>query len=290
MPRIAKADVNAALTLAAKSIIKAGGTDGRTSRAEMKAALAAMPKEQRALADLFFKFIDHRDFKAGAQVTAKDVNKAVAYAKQHMVAKYDLNSNGLSKDEIAKMSLTGKNAVALAKALKAAGGIDAETKLTTAQLEDLVAANKADAWYMSESDSQPQFLSSTIPAGHDLNGHNVMTAFTADLKPFFDGNQDGTFPGDFAAEVSSAADARAFITRLRTDDSGGDDLVAKSAAAFAKITKGLQENLTDLKVVKIGPKDTDGTLASDQGLYARLIIGRTSDGKVAGILLGAVET
>ena len=42
------------------------------------------------------------------------------HAKEHMVAKYDLNNNGLSKDEITKMSLTGKRAVDLAKALKAA--------------------------------------------------------------------------------------------------------------------------------------------------------------------------
>ena len=119
MPRIAKADVNAALQLAANSIIKAGGSDGRTSRAEMKKALATLPAGQRNLADIFFKFVDNRDFKAGAQVTAKDVKAAVAYAKEHMVAKYDLNENGLSKDEIKDMSLTGKRAVDLAKALKA---------------------------------------------------------------------------------------------------------------------------------------------------------------------------
>jgi hypothetical protein len=35
-----------------------------------------------------------------------------------MVAKYDLNNNGLSKDEIKEMSLTGKRAVELAEALK----------------------------------------------------------------------------------------------------------------------------------------------------------------------------
>ena len=118
MSRIAKADVNRALQLAAKAIVDAGGADGRTSRAEMKARLEKLPPSQRPLVDIFFKFIDNRDFKAGAQVTAKDVNRAVEYAKSHMVAKYDLNTNGLSKDEISKMSLTGKRAVDLAKALK----------------------------------------------------------------------------------------------------------------------------------------------------------------------------
>ena len=121
MSRIAKADVNAALKVAADTILKAGGNDGRTSRAELNAALKTLPKEQKALTDIFFKFIDHRDFKSGAQVTAKDVTRAVAYAKTNMVAKYDLDNNGLSKDEITKMSLTGKRAVDLAKALKAAG-------------------------------------------------------------------------------------------------------------------------------------------------------------------------
>jgi hypothetical protein len=78
--------------------------------------------------DIFFKFIDNRDFRAGAQVTKSDVKRAVEYAKEHMIAKYDLNNNGLSKDEIAEMSLTGKRAVALAKALKetAVGGVATE--------------------------------------------------------------------------------------------------------------------------------------------------------------------
>lgn len=43
MPRIAKADVNKALSLAAKTIIDTGGPDGRTSRAELKAKLATLP-------------------------------------------------------------------------------------------------------------------------------------------------------------------------------------------------------------------------------------------------------
>ena len=126
MSRIAKADVNRALELAAKTIIKAGGEDGRVSRADIKNAEATdrIPRNHVGLGDIFFKFLDNRDWKAGAQVTAKDVNRAVEYAKKHMVAKYDLNTNGLSKDEIAKMSITGKRAVDLAKALKATAAAD----------------------------------------------------------------------------------------------------------------------------------------------------------------------
>ena len=120
MARIAKADVNRALETAAKTLIKIGGDDGRISRAEVKNALATdrVPRKQVALVDIFFKFVDNRDFREGAQVTPSDVKRAVEYAKKSMIAKYDLDNNGLSKDEVAKMSLTGKRAVDLAKALK----------------------------------------------------------------------------------------------------------------------------------------------------------------------------
>ncbi|MFO0597828.1 MAG: hypothetical protein U0228_21180 [Myxococcaceae bacterium] len=126
MARIAKADVNRALEHVAKSLVTAGGEDGRVSRADMKKALPTLNKAEKKLADIFFKFVDHRDFKAGAQVTKKDIDRAVSYAKDKLVAKYDLNTNGLSKDEISHMSLTGKRAVDLAKALKAAGAAAAD--------------------------------------------------------------------------------------------------------------------------------------------------------------------
>jgi hypothetical protein len=122
MARIAKADVNRALETAAKTLVRIGGDDGKISRAEVKNALATdrVPRKQAALVDIFFKFVDRRDFKSGAQVTASDVKRAVDYAKKNMIAKYDLDNNGLSKDEIANMSITGKRAVELAQSLKQA--------------------------------------------------------------------------------------------------------------------------------------------------------------------------
>lgn len=124
MSRISKSDVNVAFDLAAKTIIEAGGKDGRISRADIAKALPGLPAPQRALVDAFFRFVDARDASKGSQVTGADVAKAVAYAKEKLVAKYDLNGNGLSKDEIAKMSVTGKRAVDLAKALKAAAPLE----------------------------------------------------------------------------------------------------------------------------------------------------------------------
>jgi len=151
MPRIAKADVNAALSTAAKAILTAGGPDGRVSRAEVNKALPALPKERRKLVDMFFRFIDNRDFKSGAQVTRADLTRAVDYAKKHMVAKYDLNSDGLSRDEISRMSLTGKLAVDLARELKKAGSVDLPTgpvsvtdRVATAAIEAAITHDGAD--------------------------------------------------------------------------------------------------------------------------------------------------
>lgn len=285
MPRIAKADVNKALSLAAKTIIEAGGADGRTSRAEIKAKLAELPRQQRALTDIFFRFIDNRDFKAGAQVTAKDVTRAVTYAKEHMVAKYDLNSNGLSKDEIAKMSLTGKRAVDLAKALKGAVVDEGGGKLTSSKLGTEIAKYSKDASYMSEGDYNPEFFAQPFPAGHDLTGHNVMTALNGPLTKLFEARDLSAF----TFEQYSAKDAKAFIKDLSALPEDGDAFYTKSAKAFGEITKLLGDNLTDVKVFKIGPKDGN-KLGSDMGLYAQVVVGRTSDGKVAGIILGDVET
>lgn len=67
MPRVSKTDVNSALAVAAKVILQGGGSDGRVSRAELAKALPSVPKEQRKLVDMFCRFVDSRDFKAGAQ-------------------------------------------------------------------------------------------------------------------------------------------------------------------------------------------------------------------------------
>jgi hypothetical protein len=185
MPRIAKADVNRALSLAAQSIVDAGGRDGRTSRAELKARLAELPREQRALTEVFFRFIDHRDFKAGAQVTKSDVDRAVSYAKKTMIAKYDLNDNGLSKDEIKKMSLTGKLAVSLAKALKEAAAPVAPPRIEEgfSEPEEIAAAGQVPRdWKAAATIS----AGSVAYAGGKLTGYSTPTKLTPALREVAD--------------------------------------------------------------------------------------------------------
>jgi hypothetical protein len=117
MPRLAKADVARVLDQTGKKIIDAGGPDGRVSRKDIAVLRESLRGTEQRLVDVFFSFIDHRDAGKGAQVTAKDVNAAVAYAKTVMLDRFDPNNNGFSKAEIEKItSVSGHLAVALAKA------------------------------------------------------------------------------------------------------------------------------------------------------------------------------
>jgi hypothetical protein len=118
MPRLAKTAVHAALERAAKNIITASPNDPFISRRDMRAQLKKLRGVERSLTDIFYRFIDHRDAAPGARITAKDVHDALAYAKAKLIDQYDLDENGLSEDEIAQMSRTGKLAVALAYELK----------------------------------------------------------------------------------------------------------------------------------------------------------------------------
>jgi hypothetical protein len=123
MPRIAKSDVHAALQRAAQHIQDAAGPDGRVSRADIKAKVASLEGTEKNLVDIFFRFIDHRDHVPGAQVTKKDIDRAVDYAKEKLIDQYDVNNNGLSNSEISEMSRTGQLAVQLAKEMRMAATI-----------------------------------------------------------------------------------------------------------------------------------------------------------------------
>jgi len=209
MPRIAKSDVNLALEHVAKLIVTAGGSDGRTSRADMKAAVGKLQGTEKTLVDVFFKFVDHRDFKSGAQVTASDVKRAVAYAKEHMVAKYDLNNNGLSQSEVAKMSLSGRLAVSLAKTLKEAGIDPAQGMLSKWDgfyelTENVSQSNRKDYTAADSASISPELAKMIITATHQSSYTHVRTL----------------------ADAFDAVDQGEIVVRTLTDKKTGEKLLA----------------------------------------------------------------
>lgn len=118
MARLSKQHVHAALDRAAKNILDARGDDPFVSRKDIRLKLQSLSGVEQQLTSIFYRFMDHRDHKPGARITKTDVANTLAYAKEKLIDKYDVNNNGLSKAEIEKMSLTARLAVRLARMMQ----------------------------------------------------------------------------------------------------------------------------------------------------------------------------
>lgn len=155
MARLSKKQVYAALDRAAKNILDARGDDPIVSRKDIRLKLETLSGVERQLTSIFYRFMDHRDHKPGARITKTDVEDSLAYAKEKLIDKYDVNNNGLSKAEIQEMSLTARLAVRLARMMQEEA-VASEDKSTAKILEGLKAlgeglyfpawANEADAF------------------------------------------------------------------------------------------------------------------------------------------------
>jgi hypothetical protein len=103
-----------------KSLMK---SDPIASRAEASALTRQLKKEGRGTEALavatFFKFIDFRDSKPGARVTATDVNKAEKYAAETMLKAKDHNKNGYSAAEVENFSKSAKAFLLLGQMINA---------------------------------------------------------------------------------------------------------------------------------------------------------------------------
>jgi hypothetical protein len=135
MPNISRSSIHQVLDRAAKTINSAAGADGRASRADIAKKLAELTGAEKALVDTFYKYVDHRDAVPGASITPADVASALKEAKAKLVDAYDLDKNGLSPDERAKMAQVGQLAAQIAelqltplKAAKVAAGVLATPK------------------------------------------------------------------------------------------------------------------------------------------------------------------
>ncbi|MDP1822240.1 MAG: hypothetical protein Q8L48_03330 [Archangium sp.] len=115
MPNVSRKSIHTVLDQAAKTIIAAGGPDGRASRADVTKKLQELTGTERALVDTFYKYVDHRDAAPGASITRADVASALKLAKAKLVNAYDLDGNGLSAAERAKMGKVGQLAAQIAE-------------------------------------------------------------------------------------------------------------------------------------------------------------------------------
>jgi hypothetical protein len=123
-----------------------------------------------------------------------------------------------------------------------------------------------------------------------VDAASVMSLFEEPLLRAFD-EQDRDLK-EYVAEAFSDQDSREFLPGLADATGAQDQYEIDNAAGFGRIKAVFDANMTDVKVFKVGPKDdrNPNELASDQGAYQYIVVGKTAGGKVAGVMFESVET
>jgi hypothetical protein len=266
MPRIAKADVLAALERAANHIRSAAGSDGITSRSDMRHKLRELQGIERLLTDVFYRFIDHRDAKAGARITEGDIAEAVSHARNQMIDQYDLNRNGLSASEVARMSSTGRMAVQLARQLKRAAQQEAD--LHPAELAEKLGDLVEGLWFDDFGSESSEALE---PYFHDirlgaLTEHSFSQAL--DLNP-----------ADPREVIERMLPAGGFLERFV------DIQIPDRQSQAIELIEVLRAHLYDLSVIILGEDDPGMDPA-----HPAYLVGLTRKGVIVGLKSKVVWT
>ncbi|MBL9038232.1 MAG: hypothetical protein JNG84_06960 [Archangium sp.] len=229
----------------------------------------------------------------GTKVKVAGVTKRVNDVLESITAR-DANKNG--KIDLGK-ELTRANTLKTFQALAelANARAAAPAKLTAAQLGSAMKPLFKDANFSSESDYAPLFVSGALPGGK-ITGAAVVDALKKPLGDFMKEDFDitGLFKNGNLADgaIEELKDSKKFIAGLEEYHVDEDPNFQPSPEAFKKLNAVMKQGLTDVKVFYFGQKDdvNPNEVDGSPGLCCFLVVGKTSDGKVAGMLLGAVHT
>ncbi|HEY5927085.1 MAG TPA: hypothetical protein VIV11_35600 [Kofleriaceae bacterium] len=150
--------------------------------------------------------------------------------------------------------------------------------LTSTQLRNAFTIAAQGASYMSESDSEPTWLSATHTGS--ITESMIRSKFGAKLE----------LESDSAMEITRGDAVKKTLTGWAEYAANDEDYIRDSAQGFGRIKALLEGNLTDLTFARIGPSDGEGGLAVDAGAYNLVVLGKTADGRVVGFFVISVET
>lgn len=145
-----------------------------------------------------------------------------------------------------------------------------------------------DVYYMSEGDYPVVPFTTDNPTGK-IDGATVLKRLEGDLNmDIFDNAPNANV--DLVTETYTKAQTERFFASLAEPWFGMDETARKTTEAFGKIGDLINDNLDDVRIVKVGEPDRNGDLAVDSGTYAYVAVGQSRDGKMAGVYFGSVET
>ncbi len=262
MRRIAKQVVYDAFEKMGALILEAGGPDGIVSRKDMRERLKTLRGLEYKFMSRFYRFMDHRDYKPGARITKRDVMDTIAYCKKELVDDYDLDNNGLSFEEVSKMSILAQYAVDYGLLMNL-GVVDIPETQLPSIMRRLVAGLFFDAFgseaslvmEVFEADVQlPSLNLETFPLASGLDQDNP-----AELVERYIDN-----PSPFHQE---------FIEM----HSSFDPALGKKASQLIQL---LETNLVDIRIFIIGRDDFTVYPKSEHPVYW---VGLTASGKILGL-------
>lgn len=276
MTNIATSDVYAALVRAAQHLQNAGGPDGIISRKDVRAKLLSIEGTERDLVDMLYRFIDARDSARSARVTKSDLDSALAFIKSELVDRHDLDNNGLSEDEIARMSDLGKLAVTLARKLRPAAPPSPEATSPTAETSTLTGpalaqkiASLAKGLYLDDFGSESGMGFSAFDAAANLS------QLTADSFRDTLGLKDGPMQ-----RIQKFEPADRCLHRL-IDVAEWEDRREQGE----EVVRFMRANLRDMHAVLLGPYDPE------QGAeYPVYIVGIDTAGNLVGLKSAVIWT
>lgn len=252
---------------------------------ELKKALKGQSPEVKAAAMAAYHSAKNAADAKGKLVTRWDVSKRLDEALA-AAEKADKDQDGeLSEQELSSL----KNWTPLRLAAVAVTLEQPDTgKMSSAELAKAATKIMTGVLVMSEGDSPVTGIVSKKSSA-SITPDTILEVFSKQLDEVY-----GEYPPEngLVAEVSSNAKAKKILNDSTKVDTEADDAKAAEldANAYANLKALFASNLTDLRFVRIGPAEEDGSMGVDQGTYVEMFVGKTSDGKLAGVMWTSAET
>ena len=266
MTNIATSAVHDALSRAADHLLSAAGPDGIVSKKDFHAKLLTLQGTEANLVNALYRFIKSRDTARSARMTKSDSDSALAHIRTEL-DRFDLEKNGLSREEAERMPELGRIAFALARELNPAPAPAASAQPASADASDL--RGEALAQHLGSLAKELYFDYYGDGGGFDpFHAAANLSQLTPDTFRATLGLKDGPLQ-----QIDKIEPGEACMQWIIASMRDGADL-SEPAEAFVK---ALKANLREISVVLLGPCD-DNIVE-----YPVYIVGIDAAGNLVGV-------
>lgn len=270
MPRLSRELVYTALEKAAAHLYSTTAADQPAGRREIRSRIRTLEGAEKSLTEALYRFADQLAGQPAGGLTTQHIARALDWARRELVDAYDLDHNGLSEDEIERMSPAGRQAVAFARSLKlqAVSGNILSVEDLQHTLRDLGEGLYFPAW-ANESDAELQFFF------REASLARLTEEQFADILEL-----DPSLPAEEVSVFQQGLPQYAWIFDNYERD--GDPA---ALSRFVRLHAVMRSYLRDLTHIVVG---RDGS--REDGRYPVYFVGITQEGDLAGFTTFTIWT